>query len=95
MLVLQLELVRLAAAELLEIGDAEVRRSGGEDVGEGERADHRVAAGTPPVMTSLSAIGLVLLHEVVRRVDAVLEVDDAPLPVQPLAVRAPVPVEPP
>ena len=90
-LVLQLELVRLAAAELLEIGDAEVRRPGGEDVGEGERADHGVAAGAPPGDDEPVGIGLVLLDEVVRRVDAVLEVDDAPLAVQPLAVRAPVP----
>ena len=87
----ELELVRLAAAELLEVGDAEVRRPGGEGVGEGERADRRVAAGTPAGDDEPLGIGLALLDEVARRVDAVVEVDDPPLPVQPLAVRAPVP----
>ena len=77
-LVLQLELVGLASAELLEVGDAEVRRSRGEGVGERERADRRVAAGAPAGDQQPVGIGLALLDEMSSRIDAVLR--DRPRP---------------
>src|SRR5262245_1464338 len=89
-LVLELELVRLAAAELLEVGDAEVRRAGGEGVGERERADRRVPTRAPSRDEEAARVGPPLVDEVAGGVDTVLQVDDAPQPVQPLPIRAPV-----
>ena len=94
-LVLELELVGLATAELLEVGDPVVRRSGRELVREGERTDRRVAARAPTADQQALAIGFSLGHEVPRSVDAVLEVDHAPLFVEALTVRASVSVDPP
>ena len=87
-LVLELELVRVAGAELLEVGDSEVRASGRELVRERQRADGRVPARASTGDQQPVGIGFSLVHEKASRIDAVLQVDDAPLAVQPLAVGA-------
>src|SRR3990170_1039447 len=87
-LVLQLELVRLSPAELLEVGDAEVRRTRGEHVREGNGADSRVAAGAATRDQQTIRVGFASVDEVARRIHTVLEIDDAPLAVEALPVRA-------
>ena len=81
--------MRLAAAELLEVGDAEVRGVPAANTSVKVSAQIVVyPPALPPVMRSRSRSASPWLDEVAGGVDAVLEVDDAPLPVQPLAVRA-------
>src|SRR5205814_847952 len=59
----------------------------GEDVTAGEREQGRVAAGAAADDREAPRIDFTDRREVLRRVDAVLEVDDAPLSGEELAVR--------
>ena len=90
-LVTTLELVRVAGGERHQVGEAEVRRPGRERVRIGERADRRVAARAGARDEETIRIRSAFLDEVASGVHAVLEIDDAPHPVQPLAIGAAVP----
>src|SRR5688572_15795743 len=83
-LVLELELVGLASRELLEIRYPEVRRPRSEGVGEGQRADRRIAAGAATRDQESIGIRLTLVDEVASRVDAIGEVDHSPHSVETL-----------
>ena len=89
-LVPALELVRVALGERHEVGDPEVRGARREHIGERQRADHDVAAGAAAANEEPLAVDVAPVDQEPRGVHAVLQVDDAPLAVQPLPVGTPV-----
>ena len=89
-LVPALELVRVALGERHEVGDPEVGGARREHVGEGQRADHDVAAGAAAAHEEPPAVDVAPVDQEPGGVHAVLQVDDAPLAVQPLPVGTPV-----
>jgi hypothetical protein len=89
--VLLLELVRTAGRERLQVGHAEVRGAGGEDVVARERVECGVAAGAAAGHRQARGVHVAARREEARGVDAVDGVDDAPIAAQPLPVGAAVP----
>ena len=83
--VARLELVRVARQDL-QVADAVRADAGGEDVGRGERAQGGVAAGAAALDHEPGAVGEALLDHRQRAVGAVVDVDDAPAALEPLAV---------
>ena len=78
------------AGERLQVRDAVVAGAGGEVVVERQRAQRRVPAGAATTDQQPFAVDVALVRQVSGGVDAVHGVDDAPVAVQPLAIRAPV-----
>src|SRR5207248_6030853 len=72
--------------ENFKVADAEMTGTGFEEAGRGERPEHGVPAGAPAGDGHPVAVGEPAVDQVARRIDAVVNVDHAPLPVQPLAV---------
>ena len=73
----------------LEVADAVVAGAGAERVVEGQRAQRGVAAGAAAADGQALAVDQAPLDEIARAVDAVVDVDDAPLAVQPPPIRRP------
>ena len=88
--VARLEVVRVRG-EGTEVGDAVPADPGGEDIRVRQGAQHRPAARGPALDREAPAIGRASLGESPHGGGDVLHVDDAPLPVEALAVAAPVP----
>src|SRR5579859_5826760 len=86
--VARLELVGVGR-ERLAVGHAVVRGASGEVVVEDQRTQGGVAARAAAADTEAPSINFALARQVAGGADAVLRVDDAPLAVEPLAVRAP------
>ena len=78
----------MSRVEHLEVADAEVADAGREDVAEGEGGERRVAAGAAALDGEPVRIDVAALDQEARRGDAVVDVDDAPLPVEAAAVVA-------
>src|SRR5262249_43959016 len=91
-LVARLELVVVAAARLAgqahEVADAVVGGAGLEQVAGGERAQRGVAAGAAAGDGQARPVDLAARDEVAGAVFTVLDVDDAPLALEPIAVGA-------
>src|SRR5205814_9864854 len=81
----RLELVGIGR-QGLGVGHAEVAGADGEVAAERQRAQRRVAARAPTPDRQPAAVDQSLRRQVAGSVDAVVDVDDAPLPVEPLAV---------
>ena len=82
--------------EPLELGDAEQRHPAGEHVGSAvQRGQHGPAAGRAALDREPSPVGQVRLGKADARRPRVLDVHHPPLPAQPVAVLAAVPVDPP
>jgi hypothetical protein len=84
--VARFELVRVSG-ERFEIADAVVAGAGFENVAERERAQRRVAAGAATTDRQTITVDFAAFGKVARAVDAVVDVDDAPLAVEPLPTR--------
>ena len=80
--VARLELVRVGR-QALEVADAEPADAGREHVPEGQRGKRRVAAGAPAFDGKAVRVDVAALDEEPRRGDAVVDVDDAPLAIEP------------
>ncbi len=80
----RLELVRVLG-QRFEIADAVVARAGFENVAEGQRAERRVAAGAAAADRQAVAVDFAAFDEIARAVDAIIDVDDAPLAVEPFS----------
>ena len=72
----------------LVVGDAVVAGAGREQIVKDHRAEHDVPARAAPVDEHPRAVDLTDLREMACAGDAVADVDDAHLPVEPAAVRA-------
>ena len=84
----RLEFVRVVQ-QRFEIAHAVIARAGLEHVGErGQRRQRREPAGAAAANDEPPRVGLALCREELRGADAVGDVDDTPLPVEPLAVGA-------
>src|SRR5262249_41392181 len=93
LVVVGLELVRLAA-ERLEVPDAVVAGAGREDLVEGERAENGESSRAAAPAEERTRVDPALGGGEARPGDAVLDVGDAPGPVEQAAVVAPVPAAP-
>ena len=87
--VTRLELVS-GAVEELEVADAVVARAGVVEVALRQREQDGEAAGRAARDGDAVGVHLALRDEVACRIDAVVDIDHAPHPLEPLAVRAPV-----
>ena len=85
-LVARLELVRVIGGERHQIGDPEVGRARGEHIGERQGAHRRVPAGAATTDEEAFAVGVATLDQELGGVQAIVQVHDAPVAVQPLAV---------
>src|SRR5262249_19022236 len=93
LVVVRLELVRLAA-ERLEVPDPVIAGAGREDLVEGQRAENGESSGAPAPDQQRTRVGPPLCGGEARAGDAVLDVGDAPCPVEQAAVVAPLPAAP-
>ena len=86
------EIARLELVGVLrqrfEVADAVVAGAGFENIAEGERAQRRVAAGAAAGDHQAVAVDFAAFGQIARAVDAIVDVDDAPLAVEPFAIRA-------
>src|SRR5262249_47187905 len=82
-----LELVRVLC-EPLQIADAIVTGAAFEVRAEGQRGERRVTPGAASADDRPLPVGPTLLHDILGAVNAVVDVDDAPVEVQPIAVFA-------
>ena len=62
--------------------------AGFENVAESERAQRSVAAGAAAADRQAVAVDLAAFREIARAVDAIVDIDDAPLAVEPFSVCA-------
>ncbi len=83
--VARLELVRLPGKGL-DVGDAVVVRAGSEHLGDRQRHQHGEAAGGPAADDGASRVDPALLPQPAHDSDTVVDVDDAPRPLEPVAV---------
>src|SRR6202165_5059178 len=82
-----LELVRVFVKHL-QVADAEMARPGFEEIRGGQGSQHGVAAGAPTGDRHPVAVDQATFDQVAGTVDGVIDVDDAPLAVEPLPVLA-------
>ncbi len=75
--------------ELHQFGDAVVGHAAREDVGGGERRQHRPPSGRATLDRETVGVGQARVGEAADGRDGVLDVDDAPLSAQPITVLAP------
>ena len=87
-LVARLELVRVVGGEGHQVGDPEVGRARREHIGERQGAHRRVPAGAATTDEEAFAVGVATLDQERGGVQAVVQVHDAPVAVQPLTVGA-------
>src|SRR5258708_24232789 len=78
------------AGQGLEIGDAIIARAGPEDVVEGQGGEGGVAAGAAAADHQALRVGASGADEVTRAIDAILDIDDAPLSIETIAIFAPI-----
>src|SRR5207245_961526 len=74
--------------EELEVTDPIVARTGVVEVAPGQREQDREAAGRSSRDRNAVTVDQALLHQVARGVDAVVDVDHSPVPVEALPVGA-------
>src|SRR5260221_9116604 len=85
--VMRLDFVRLEEIAW-EVADAEVAGAGFEEIAEGQRAERGVPAGAAAADRQPVAVHQPARDQILRAVDAVVQVYYAPLPVEPLAIGA-------
>src|SRR5258708_33276485 len=86
---MRLEFVRVAG-QGLEIGDAVIARAGPEDVVEGQGGEGGVAAGAAAADHQAVRVGASGADEVTSAIDTILDIDDAPLSIETVAIGAPI-----
>ena len=74
--------------EGFQVADAVVAGAGFENVAESESAQRSVAAGAAAANCQATAIHFAALGEVARAVGAVIDINDAPIAVEPFAIGA-------
>src|SRR5918993_3561939 len=72
----------------LQIADAEVAGAGPEEIAERQGGERRVATGAPAANGGALGIDQTALDQIPGAVDVVIDVDDPPGVIQPLAIRA-------
>ena len=70
----------------LQIADAEVAGAGAEEIAERQGGERRVATGAPAANGGAIGIDQTALDQILGAVDVIIDVDDAPGAIQPLAV---------